>query len=80
MNTCPDCGKELFYKEYDYLSGFGATEYTLLCDCGYLFSYAYGQYEITEKGKYYAYDFRDAELIVRGLATQADFEQKEVFR
>ena len=77
MNECPCCKKETKYEVYDSLPGFGATDYEETCEnCGYSFSFAYGEYEIKENGKLYRYNFRDAELIVKGLATQEDFRVK----
>lgn len=46
MNICPDCGKELKHICYDYLEGWGESEYSYECDCGYSFHFAYGTYEI----------------------------------
>ena len=71
---CPDCGKETVYEEYDCLAGFGPTEYTDKCECGYFFHYAYGQYEIHQGGKDYEFYYFDAEKIANGQATIADYE------
>jgi len=71
---CPQCQQsDLNHKCWDYLEGWGESEYEDKCECGYSLHFAYGQYTERINGNTYVYNYADTENLVSGKAKIEDF-------
>lgn len=71
---CPQCQQsELEHKCWDYLEGWGESEYEDKCKCGYSLHFAYGSFTEIRNGKEYMYSYNDTEDLASGKKDIEEF-------
>lgn len=71
---CPMCGETMHHSAFDWLEGYGETDFTDTCtSCDYTLEFSYGVYTETRNGIIFVYNYKDALKMQNGEMSLHEF-------